>query len=78
MNANMIINIVIRQVMRRVVNTGVNAGINAVGSKMNGRKQGQNDGTDMPRQQNQGGPDTRETTKRAKQAIRAGRRINKF
>jgi len=68
---------VIRLVMRQVLSRGMSAGINAVGNKMSGRKQAQGDGSDTQQQQ-QGGPDTGETTKRAKQAIRAGGRINKF
>jgi len=65
MNANQLINMVINMVMRRLVGRGVNAGIN-----MASRKMGKNGDA--------AGPDSAETTKRAKQAMRVGRRIGKF
>lgn len=75
MNANRIINMVIRMVMNRVLRTGMNAGINALGNKKGRGKQDETGNTASSRQ---GGPDTRQTTKRAKQALRAGRRIGRF
>lgn len=75
MNVNQIVNMVIRLVMRRVLQSGVNAGMNAVGSRMGRGKQKEAGQTAASQQ---GGPDSRQATKRATQAIRAGRKIGRF
>jgi len=72
MNANQIINMVIRMVMRRVLRSGVDAGMNAVSNRMNRNK------SPEEKQAQQGGPDAADTTKRAKQAMRVARRVNRF
>ena len=69
MNVNQIVNMVIRMVMRRVLRTGVNAGIDAVGRRFNkGKPTGKQDSS----------PSTAETTKRARQAMRATRKFGRF
>ncbi|MCR9147960.1 MAG: hypothetical protein NXH74_12275 [Rhodobacteraceae bacterium] len=76
MNANQIINMVMRLVMRQVLRSGMNAGIKAVGSKMGRGKKAQSAQAEPPQDGSQSdGPDARAATKRAAQAIRAGRRI---
>lgn len=69
MNANQIINMVVRMVMRRVLRSGVDAGINAVGNRMNKGK------TDAETGQS---PNVADTSKRAKQTMRMGRKIGRF
>ncbi len=71
MNANQIINMVIRQIMRRFINKGIDAGLNAATRR---RGAAPDDPDAARRQQTQG----RETARRAKQAMRMGRRIGRF
>ncbi|MEB8386211.1 hypothetical protein OO012_03140 [Rhodobacteraceae bacterium KMM 6894] len=66
MNANRIISMVINMVMRRLMRTGVNAGMNAVGKRMSGG------GEAGP------SPDSKQSTKRAKDTIRMARRIGRM
>lgn len=66
MNVNRIISMVINMVMRRVMRTGVNAGINAVGKRMPGGKE------------TGPAPDSKQTTKRAKDTIRMARRVGRM
>lgn len=69
MNANQIINMVVRMVVRRVLRSGMNAGMDAVGKRM-GKGKG-----DAPEGEV---PNSAETAKRAKQAMRVTRRMGRF
>ena len=75
MNANQVINMVIRMVMTRLVRSGVNAGMNAVGGRMTRNKAS---GDQQATRKGNGGPDSGETQKRMKQAMRVSRRIGRF
>lgn len=65
---NQMINMVIRMVTRRLINMGINKGIDVAA------KRGQRGEDLTPEQRKAAG----ETTKRAKQAVRMGRRIGRF
>ena len=71
MNLNQIINMVVRMVMRQIVGRGVNAGINMASKKMS--KSG--DGTDAAPGQSAEG---RDMAARAKQTMKATRRMGRF
>ncbi|MEL6375614.1 MAG: hypothetical protein AAFQ04_00265 [Pseudomonadota bacterium] len=73
MNANQIINMVIRMVMRRALRGGVNAGIDAIS-----KRKSKNQVADGQPAQAQGGPDSKETTKRMKQSMRMARKMGRF
>lgn len=72
MNANQIINMILRQVMRRFVNKGIDAGVNMAVRR---RGAGSDQDPEAARRQTAQG---RETARRAKQAMRIGRRIGRF
>lgn len=71
MNVNQIVNMILRQVMRRFINKGINAGVDMA---TRGRKGNDQDPKAARQQSAQG----RDTAKRAKQAMRVGRRIGRF
>lgn len=71
MNMNQIVNMILRQVMRRFINKGINAGVDMATRRRGDAGQ---DPQAARRQKTQG----QETAKRAKQAMRAGRRIGRF
>ncbi len=65
MNANQLINMVIRMVTRRLLRTGMTAVSNRMGKGKSSDGPGQN-------------PESAETVKRAKQTMRAARRIGRM
>ena len=71
MNASGIGRMAIRMLLRRLIKTGVNTGIDSV----LGKKKPQGDMTPEERRQAQAG---KQSSKRAKQAMKASRRIGKF
>ncbi|MCG6904161.1 MAG: hypothetical protein LJE68_15915 [Rhodobacter sp.] len=71
MNANQIINMVIRQIMRRFISKGIDAGINMASRK---RPKAGDDPETVARL----GAEGRDNAKRAKQAMRVGRRVGRF
>jgi len=73
MNADRLISMVIRQVMRRVIGRGITAGIKAVSggkSSQPGKKRNDPQGRPVP--------GAAQDTKRARQAMRAARRLGRF
>lgn len=67
MNANQLINMVIRMVTRRMMRVGLKKGIGALGQ-----------GKDKGDAQDRTGPDGQKTARRARRALRAGRKIGRF
>ncbi|GHE00633.1 hypothetical protein U879_13015 [Defluviimonas sp. 20V17] len=73
MNPNQLVNMIVRMVMRRLINTGVNKGID-LASRRRGASGRPDGGTSGPGQ----GADGRETSRRARQALRLMRRFGRF
>jgi len=71
MNPNQIINIIIKMVMRKLINKGINAGVEKVARKGKSKDQ-------MTAQDKQNTKTARDMTKRARQAMRVGRKIGKL
>ncbi|MCP3972579.1 MAG: hypothetical protein GY717_20100 [Rhodobacteraceae bacterium] len=71
MNANQLINMVIRLLMRRVVGRGIDAGIDMASRKM-GRS------SDAPQTERRNDGQDRDMADRAKNTMKATRRISRF
>lgn len=77
MNANQLINMVTRMVMRRLINGGINAGINAA-SKSQKKQATPEPGPWGAKEQPKAKTAPQFDAKRAKQAMRVSRRIDRF
>ena len=71
MNVNQIINMVVRMVMRQIVGRGVNAGISMASKKMS-------KSSDTPETAAGQSAEGRDMASRAKQAMKATRRMGRF
>lgn len=67
MNVNQIINMVMRLFLRKAINTGIDKGVGLMSKRKGG-------GDASPEQAQQG----RDNAKRAKQAMRVGRRVTRL
>lgn len=71
MNANQLINMVVRMVLRPLLNRGINAGINRA-------SRGRAPADETPAQKALREQNANETSKRARQAAKLGRRMGRF
>ncbi|MDF0601367.1 hypothetical protein P1J78_11545 [Psychromarinibacter sp. C21-152] len=71
MNANQIVNMVMRLFFRKVLSRGIDAGMD----RMSRSRKGAPEDPDAAREQSKAG---RDTARRAKKAMRVGRRIGRF
>lgn len=76
---NRLINMAVNMILRRVMRTGIDAGMDALAKRKKGQGNqagAQQDG--QPQARKQGGPNTRDIEKRARTAVRLGKRLGRF